>query len=80
MMTVTVPCSMPVGTALQPAAVDAAHHLCRQRRGRHVDLGDRQPQERVAHRAADDARFLAVAIEQREEPRNRAFVQPGRIA
>ena len=38
------------------------------------------PKQRVAHGAADDARFLAVAIEQRKEPRNRAFVQPGRIA
>ncbi len=65
--TVTVPWSMPVGTALKPAAVGAAHHLLRQRRGGDVDVAMRQAEQRVAHRAADHARLLAVAVEHGEQ-------------
>ena len=75
-MAVMVPCSMPVGTALQPAASHAAHHLLRQRGGRHIDLGDRKSQQGVAHCAADDARFFAVAVEHSEQARHGTFAQP----
>ena len=37
------------------------------RRRREVDVGDRAPEKGVAHRAADDARLLAVAVERRDE-------------
>ena len=63
----TVPWSMPVGTALKPAACGAARHLGGQRRGRDVDIAVRQAEQRVAHRAADHARLLAVAVEHREQ-------------
>ena len=71
---------MPVGIALPAGRLDAAHHLLRQRRRRHVDLVDRQIQQGVAHRAADDARFFAVAIEKREQARDLALLEPGRVA
>ena len=59
---------------------DAADDLLRHRRGRHVDLGDRKPNQRIAHRAADDARFFAVAIKQREQARDVATFKPRDIA
>ena len=58
---------MPVGTALKPAASHAAHHLVGQRGGGDVDVAERLAEQRVAHRAADDARLLAVAVEHREQ-------------
>ena len=75
--TVTVPCSMPVGTGLKPAAAGAADHLVGNGGGGDIDLADRLAEQRVAHRAADHARLLAVAIEHREQPRQRALAQPG---
>ena len=74
--TVTVPCSMPVGTALKPAACSAAHHLGRQRGGGDVDVAERHAEQRVAHRAADDARLLAVAVEHGEQIRQAGRLQP----
>ncbi len=65
---------------LEARRFDAAHDLLRHRRRRHVDLADRQFHQRIAHRAADDAGFLAVAIEQREEARDLAVLEPGRVA
>ena len=70
---------MPVGTALKPARLDAADHLLRQRGGGDVDVAHRLAEQRIAHRAADDARLLAVAVEHREQPRERALAQPGGI-
>ena len=75
--TVTVPCSMPVGTALKPAASTRRDHLVGRGGGGDVDVAHRLVEQRVAHRAADHARLLAVAIEQREQERQRAFPQPG---
>ena len=59
---------------------DAPHDLLRHRRRRHVDFVDRKPQQRIAHRAADHARFFAVAIEQREQARDLAVLEPGGVA
>jgi hypothetical protein len=72
MMAVTVPCSMPVGR-LAAGSSDAAHGLLQQRRSRNIDLG-------VANCAAADGRFLAVAIEQREQACNFAITEPSGIA
>ena len=68
---------MPVGMALQPAAADPPHHLLGHRRRRHVDFVDRKVQQGIAHRAANNARFFPVAIEQRQEPRHLAMCEPG---
>ena len=66
-MTVTVPCSIPVGTTFQPAAWPRARHLVGQGRGRDVPFADRLAEQRVAHGAADDACLLAVAVEAVEQ-------------
>ena len=66
MITVTVPCSMPVGTALKPAAVHAPHHLVRHRRGGDVDLGDR---DRRAGRCAPRRRPRALPRRRGRAPR-----------
>ena len=80
MTTVTVPCSMPVGTAFQPAASTRRTTSS----GTAVVATSISPtgtlQQRIAHRAADHARFFAVAIEQREQARDLALFEPGRIA
>ena len=78
MTTVTVPCSMPVGTGLKPAA-SSADHFRRQRGGGDVDFADRHAEERIAHRAADHARLLAVAVEHGQQPRQRLLPQPSGI-
>ncbi len=54
----------------------AAHHLFGHGRGGDVEFADRLAEQRVAHRAADHARLLAVAVEHREQPRQRALAQP----
>ena len=77
--TVTVPCSMPVGTDAEAGRGGAADHLVGQRRGGEIDLADRLADQRVAHRAADHARLLAVAIERVQEPRQRRLAQPGGV-
>ena len=74
----TVPCSMPVGTTRKPAAA-TRRHLVRQRRGRDIDLPDRLADQRVAHRAADHARLLAVAVERVQELRQQRLAQPGGV-
>ena len=63
---------------LEAGGRGAAHHLRRQRRGRDIDVAQRHAEQRVAHRAADDARLLAVAVERREQVRERGLAQPGR--
>ena len=55
----------------------AAHHLLRHGGGGEVDVADRLAEQRVAHGAADHARFLAVAVEHVEQPRQRSLAQPG---
>jgi hypothetical protein len=53
---VTVPCARPVGTTLIPASLEQIDHLLGRVAGGDVDIGDRHAQQRVAHRAADEAR------------------------
>ena len=65
---------------LEAGGLHAAHHLLRHRGGGDVDLVDRHVDQRIAHRAADHARFLAVAIEHGEQTRQRAAGEPGRVA
>src|ERR1700680_626121 len=64
---------------LEARRFDAAHHLLRHRRGRHVDLTDRNFHQRIAHRAADDAGFLAVAIEQRQQAGDLGILEPNGV-
>ena len=64
----------------QPGRFDAAHDLFRQCSGRQVDFLDSALHERIAYRAADNARFFAVAIEQREKMLDRDFFEPSRLA
>ena len=61
---------------LVAGGLDAAHDLLRHRGGRDVDLADLLPEQRVAHRAADHARLLAVAVEQRQQLAKRPVVEP----
>ena len=70
---------MPVGTTLEARRGGAAHHFVGQRGRRDVDLADRLAHQRVAHRAADHARFLAVAVEHASSRGSGAFAQPGGI-
>jgi hypothetical protein len=60
--------------------LDAARDLLRHSRGGDVDFADRELQQRIAYRAADHARFFAVAIEEREQARDLAVFKPGGIA
>ena len=64
---------------LEARGADAADHLVGNGGGGDVDFADRLAEQRIAHRAADHARLLAVAIEHREQPRQRALAQPGRV-
>ena len=71
-----VPCSMPVGTALKPAASARRITSGRQRGGGNVDFAKRLGQQRVAHRAADDPRLLAGAVEHGQQILERRLLQP----
>src|SRR5262249_7841850 len=64
----------------KPRGGRAPHYFLRQRGGRDIDLARRQTEQRVAYRAADDARLLAVAIEHRQELRQRILRQPCPLA
>ena len=61
---------------LEARGLGAPDHLVRHGGGGDVDLADRLAEQRVAHRAADHARLLAVAVEHVEQPRQRALAQP----
>jgi hypothetical protein len=63
---------------LEAGGGGTAHHLGGQRRGRDIDVAMRNTEQRVAHRAADDARLLVVAIEKRKKWRKRPLAQPRR--
>ena len=65
--------------AFDAGGLGAADDLVGQRRGRDVDVADRNVQKRIAHGAADHAGFLAVAVEQGEHARGRTGSEPGRI-
>ena len=72
MTTVTVPCSIPVGTGLKPAAVTRFTTSS----GTAVVATSISAigisEQRVSHGAADHARLLAVAIEHRQQARQAA--------
>src|SRR5664280_947923 len=70
----------PRGHRLEAGRRDALDHLVRHRRGGDVDFMDRNAEQRVAHRAADHARLLAVTVEHPKQTRQRACRQPGRVA
>ncbi len=72
MTSVTVPWSMPVGTALDAGALGAPHHFVRERRGRDVDVTGHEAEQRVAHGAADDPCLLAIRVEQLQDARGPA--------
>ena len=50
--------------ALDAGRLGAADHLLGQGGGRDIDVADRNVQQRIADRAADHARFLAVAVQE----------------
>src|SRR5581483_11055439 len=56
-----------------------ARHFLRQRGCRDIDIADRHVEERVSHRTADHARFLAVTVEQLKCARGRTGLQPRRM-
>ena len=72
MTTVMVPCSMPVGTGLKPAAATRLTTSSGTAVVATSISSTVKPMQRVAHRAADHARLLAVAIEHAEQARQRA--------
>ena len=78
MTTVTVPCSMPVGTGLKPAAVTRLTTSSGTAVVATSISAIGMPMQRIAHRAADHARLLAVAVEHAEQARQRARAQPRR--
>ena len=65
--------------AFDAGRLGAADDFVRHRRGRDVDIADRNFQQRIADGAADHAGFLAIAIEQGEHARGRTGPEPGRI-
>ena len=76
--TVMVPCAMPVELALKPAAsTRRATSSGSAVVATSISVG--QLQQRIAHRAADHAHFLAVAVEHVKQPRQRAFLRPGDV-
>ena len=65
--------------ALDPGRLGAADHLGRQRSGRDIDIADRNPQQRIADRAANHAGFFAAAVEQSEHAGGWTRSEPGRV-
>ncbi len=65
--------------ALDAGRLGAADHLGGQGSGRDIDIAGRNLQERVADRAADHARLLAVAIKQLQHAGGRTGFEPGRV-
>ena len=65
--------------ALDAGGPGAADHLGGQRRGRNIDLADGKLHQRVADRAADRARLLAVTVEQFEHAGDRTGGEPRRV-
>ena len=64
------------GNGVEAGLARAAHDLVGHRRGRQIDLADLKTEQRIAHRAADHARFLAVLVEHRQKPHERIVRQP----
>ena len=73
----------PVGDAgqrdLEPRRPCTANHLVGRCRGREVEIEPRLAEREVAHRAADQARLLAFAVEGFERPRQRALPERRKI-
>ncbi len=65
--------------ALDAGRLGAADHFGGQRGGRDIDVADRNLQQRVADRAADHARFLAIAVQKPEHAGGRTGSEPGRV-
>ena len=61
---------------LKAGGLDPAHHFFRERGGRDIDIADRLTEQRIAHGTADHARLLAVAVKERQQPRQRALGEP----
>ncbi len=64
---------------LEARRLDAADDLVGQRRGGDVEVAMRRAEQRVTHRAADHARFLAVAAEHGKQLRERLVGKPAGI-
>ncbi len=54
------------GDRLPALAAGARHHRLGRQRDRDIDVGNAPAHQRIAHRAADEARLLAVAPERRQ--------------
>ncbi len=65
---------------LPASCLDAAHDFVRCCRRRNVDLGDRHAQQFIAHRAADDAGFFAIFVEQSQQPGEPIVFEPGCVS
>ena len=65
---VTVPWSIPVGTALILRLLEPRDHFVGRDPGGKIDVADRQAEQIVAHRAADVARQPLVGAERRQQP------------
>ena len=61
---------------LEACSLDPADHFGRERGSGDIDVAVRLADERVAHRAADDAGFLAVVLERGENAAQRRLSQP----
>jgi len=62
--------------AFDASRLGAALNLRRQRRRRHIDVARRQTHQGIAHRAADNSRFLARAVEHAENVAQGGALQP----
>ena len=77
--TVTVPCSIPVGTGCRPAAAASAITASGLGVGGDVDVGDRPAEQRVADAAADEERAEARPGQRAADrlgPRRRRATRP----
>src|SRR5262249_48112940 len=64
------------GHGLETCRLNPADHFEREHGGSDVDVAVRLADERVAHRAADDAGLLAVAVKRGEKVAQRRLWQP----
>jgi hypothetical protein len=72
---VTVPWSIPVGTARMPSCLSPRNHLLGRPGGGQIGIGDRQSHQRIAHRTADHADLFTVLIETAQRS-GQALLQP----
>src|SRR5262249_61808584 len=64
---------------LEAGLLDPPDNHLRQRRSRDIEVFQRLTEQRVADRAADNARLLALAIEHGEHAGERAVAKPGHV-